>query len=79
MKNEYGVLQGSVLGPLLFLICINDIGYIPKLLYKPKIFADDTNLFVNSPTLHELNINCQSSINLISDWVLANKLTINFE
>ena len=74
---DYGVPQGSVLGPLLFLIFINDIGFLPNLINKPKLFADDTNLFVDSPTLSDLQIKCQNSIDQISDWLLANKLTVN--
>ncbi len=74
---EYGVPQGSVLGPLLFLLYINDIGAIPNLEFSPKIFADDTNVFIHSPNLPELNTKAQCAINLLSDWMLANKLTIN--
>ncbi len=76
---DYGVPQGSVLGPLLFLIFINDIGFLPNLASKPKLFADDTNLFVCSPTLKDLQTKCQNSIDEIADWLLANKLTVNYD
>ena len=53
------------------------LGFLPNLINKPKLFADDTNLFVNSPSLSDLQIKCQDSIDQISDWLLANKLTLN--
>ena len=46
---------------------------------KPKLFADDTNIFVYSRDLHDLNNKCQSTVDKIFEWTLANKLSINLE
>ena len=48
-----GVLHGFILGPILFLIYINDVNYVSKLLHTMK-FADDTNLFLTGKSLTEL-------------------------
>ena len=69
-----GVPQGSILGPLLFLLYTNDLGRITN---KIKLFADDTNLFLCSTTRDALESEANNYLSLISKWMIANRLTIN--
>jgi hypothetical protein len=78
MKIDCGVPQGSVLGPLLFLVYMNDINAaLPD--QKIKLFADDTNLFISGKNLSEASELAADCIGKLSEWFTANKLTLNID
>ena len=73
---SYGVPQGSVLGPLLSVIDINDIhNSLAK--FSFYVFADDTNLLYTNTNLKSLEKTVNSELLQVFDWLNANKLTLN--
>lgn len=75
-KVIYGVPQGSVLGPLLFLIYINDISNIGLSGYT-SLYADDTCLFYFGHTIQNIINEAQKDLNILHSWLSQNLLTIN--
>ena len=71
-----GVPQGSVLGPLLFLLYIDDISESSNLL-KYFLFADDTTIFYSSKNAEENEKILNTEIDKVSEWLSANKLSLN--
>lgn len=77
-KVTCGVPQGSVLGPLLFLIYVNDIAN-SVIDHNLRIFADDTNLFIAGDSIRSVNRDAQLAIDSLYNWFVANKLTVNVD
>jgi len=68
--------QGSIIGPSLLLIYINDICHVAKMSHL-ILFADDTNIFVADHNLNNFICNINYELQLITEWFQVNKLSLN--
>jgi Reverse transcriptase (RNA-dependent DNA polymerase). len=72
-----GVPQGSILGPLLFLIYINDLPNATN--FKVTMFADDTTLQHFGNNLQVMEVEASHSLKNLASWLKVNKLVLNLD
>ena len=75
-KLKYGVPQGSVIGPLRFILFINDLHQVVEF-STVHYFPDDTNMVLIKKSLKKVNRYINSDLKLIAEWIRTNSLSLN--
>ena len=76
MRVFCGVPQGSILGPLLFIIYINDLlNYLQEA--RVSLYADDTAMYYASDDYEDVILSLRIELSMVNEWLRANKLTLN--
>ena len=75
-KVNCGVPQGSILGPILFLLYINDLTNVSEFCFS-VLFADDTNMFITGKDMDVLCQQLNKDLRNVQEWLQCNKLSLN--
>ena len=78
-KNiNIGIPQGSILGPILFILCVNDLPRISDV-FSVVLYADDTTLLVNNFDYNDLIMSINNELPMLYQWLVTNRLSLNFD